>query len=368
MKKILILVLLCFLGAGCSPTGEQPLGAGIETAKENVLHSVEKNGIVKYVYKNGNLDNIPALSDNIKREIKRTPNARIFERNDGKKVAEIVGGKPRYWQDENGEWWKLEYATSTKETFDLAMKPTALETIAGFFGNPAEAAISTTTPDADPESTTVDGTVYRDDSTWSATRNTATGDGASDSGTKASPLSNENTGTYRIDRAFFLFDISSIPSNISVSQTEFKFACGSNTNTDNDGDDFIRISSSTPASDTGLATGDYDAVGTTAFAPDIDIGDLNDGSSSLDNKFTFNSTGNTYIEDQASDDQIVELGIREGHDVIDDSICEGCYNEANIYSADQGGNVVPSLVITYTEVTGAVKKPKVPDLPHLWIW
>lgn len=222
-------------------------------------HIALPNGRVKYAYKtNTRVDFLPASEDVLaearKQKIavgaelvdKRTNYSRTFSTGkEGVYVTEIAGGDPQYFEDENGDWWVVDYGYTTKEVYDQAKgtgadqtvsvpvefpaandqepdqestqelntvaEPNALteqelpaETtveeilstlksgflkIVGFVGRAlglvplkVYAAISTFYPDPDSEITTVDGHVtYEASTNWSTTRNATDGTAVNDS-------------------------------------------------------------------------------------------------------------------------------------------------------------------------------------------
>lgn len=121
---------------------------------------------------------------------------------------------------------------------------------------------STFYPDADPESTTVDGTTRGSSATYSTAHDTPTS--AGDSAASARIWHGLNGGTYYIDRHFYLFDTSSIGSGSDVSAATFSvWAINAPSNVDSD---TLNLVLGTPVSNTAIGTGDYGSVGTTSLA------------------------------------------------------------------------------------------------------
>lgn len=205
-------------------------------------------------------------------------------------------------------------------------------------------------PDANPETTSVDGVVGNTDAGWSTTHDAATGDEAGPSSTEDEAASSRDVdgGTnYQIKRGFFLFDTSAIPDVNTISAATFSLYVTGKTNNDNDGDDYVNVYSTTPASNTNLTTADFDAIGTTAYATEIDIGSI---TTSQYNDWTLNATGIAAV----SKTGITKLGIREGHDAEDLIIAPGGAgrNKIDVYFADNGIATAPKLVVTH-EVAAA---------------
>jgi len=127
----------------------------------------------------------------------------------------------------------------------------------------------TKNPDPDPETNTVDGFVqnFPTGGTWAAARAAATGTTADDSATQGVFVQNRLAGTdWIINRAFLLFDTSSLTAAAIVSAAVLSVvphdAAGGS---DVDGM-FVHIVASTPVSNTALATADFDQLGATSFA------------------------------------------------------------------------------------------------------
>jgi len=63
----------------------------------------------------------------------------------------------------------------------------------------------------------------------------------------------------------------------TVSSATYSLYVNSVDNGDNDGDDYIVVVSSNPASNTGMALGDYSLMGTTALSNTIDLSSMSTG-------------------------------------------------------------------------------------------
>lgn len=215
------------------------------------------------------------------------------------------------------------------------------------------AASATYYPDADAESTSIDGQiVYEGGSqTWASLI-------AQASGTEVHDSNNELVNAYargsttnnefdRMRRTIALFDTSGLPDNATKSATTLSFY-GVVGNDDLSASPDVQVYSSNPASNTALATGDFDSLGTTAFCDSaIDYASWNtDGW----NDFTFNSTGIAAIPT----DGVAKFGTRESQYEVAESAppwVSGKTYQVGSYSADQGEGYKPKLVVTYTVVT-----------------
>src|SRR3989338_10335046 len=128
---------------------------------------------------------------------------------------------------------------------------------------------STFYPDANPETSTVDGRIRNSpaggNAVWSTIHDAADGTTAYDSDTQAGAAmifaGTSSNGWSDIFRGFFLFDTSSIPDADDVSAPElylFVYTDGLNDNATLD--QKINVSDSNPSSNTSLSTADYDTI------------------------------------------------------------------------------------------------------------
>ena len=154
---------------------------------------------------------------------------------------------------------------------------------------------STFYPDADPETTSVDGTQRRRgvDETWATIRGgaaTAGEDAATDIPTLAqgSTTTNQWAG---LDRGFFLFDTSAIPDGDTIDSATISLygKAGGGTALTVTGN----IYSSSPASNTAIVAGDFGLVGTTQFSTGIAIGSW---SITAYNNYALNASGLAAID------------------------------------------------------------------------
>jgi hypothetical protein len=125
-------------------------------------------------------------------------------------------------------------------------------------------------PNADPETTTVDGYVYRgvsgeDFNTIRAGTGTVANDTAGFASTWASVQSGSTKGLYiALYRGFLLFDTSSLSTAQSIDAASlYHYVTGVLTSL---GDNGVSVVTSNPSSNTALATGDFTTVGSTAYS------------------------------------------------------------------------------------------------------
>ena len=166
-------------------------------------------------------------------------------------------------------------------------------------------------PDAHTESTSVDGDCQRGSvsETFSTIRAGA-GTSATDSAVFMKVITNSTGTTDRYDtmqRAIVLFDTSALGTDTIESATlEFVLAQLE----DAFGGDSLSMVTSTPASDTAVASGDYAQTGTTKQAADLALSGLTSDSATF-NAFTLNATGLGNI----SKTGISKFAIRTANDI-----------------------------------------------------
>ena len=179
---------------------------------------------------------------------------------------------------------------------------------------------------------------------WDAAHDGA-GDNSFDSAANAAVYLEDDSGgtTIVIWRVIHLYDTSSLAGATVASCTVDLYA-ETKTNGDNDGQDYITIVDSTPASNTAIVNGDFAQVGAvdnpTKLTDDIDIGSI---TTSAYNTFTCNASGIAAVDSSG----ITKLGAREGHDVEDAPIAGSSVSQVTFSMADTGGaSQDPKLTVT----------------------
>lgn len=209
----------------------------------------------------------------------------------------------------------------------------------------------TSNPDSNPETTSVDGRVFKDgvDLTWANIHDPADGDGAQDAAAatqhiyiKASNTSSQWASLYR---SYYLFDTSSLGSGATISTAVFSVYV---TAIDNDFGGNMDLITTTPASNTALAAADYDQVGTTLQATSIAIVSL---STSAYNDWTLNATGLGNV----SKTSITKFGARMSQDTVNSPPTWSASVDGGVTAnySDVGSNK-PKLVVTYTPAFGGI--------------
>lgn len=210
-------------------------------------------------------------------------------------------------------------------------------------------------PDADPETTTVDGVVYTNggaDDTFSNLR-TAAGTVANDTTANslfayigASTTSNQYS---LLGRSIFLFDTSSIGAGATISSATWSgygTSTQDNLNGASSANSVLVLVASTPASNTALAAADYGQLGTTDFGRSVT---QENWSTVAYNDTTINASGIAAINKTG----VTKFGIRYGWD-FDNTTTGLTWASSGIqkvygYFADQTGTANdPKLVVNYS--------------------
>ena len=309
--------------------------------------------VKRYAYTGARLPDLPSEDTT-----RRTISSRTFHTDKPETfVTEIVGGEPQYFQDDAGQWWQAEYATTSKAAFLLKPKSKHYREKHGIIAAIFIAYAATDTFYPSP-GTTVDGTLVRHiaSATWSDVRD---GDGTislSSNATASFIYLETGSNQYKeIDRSVFVFDTSSIPDTNTIDSATFSvYITGKNTTLTGQS---VRLVASTLASDSSLANSDYEGTNgnTTAYASDIALSGIST-SAYLD--FAMNSTGKAAVNKTGN----TRLGLRLASDA--DNAAPGtsagtvAAEIAGRYSDNTGTSEDPKLVVTHT-TPAAVPAPGV---------
>lgn len=212
-------------------------------------------------------------------------------------------------------------------------------------------------PDADPETSSVDGNTWQSEPggvTW-ATLRAAAGNWADDS-TDTLYLefgSHSDTNKWRkIGRPIIVFDIDAIPSGAVI----VKATLSPYLNTKVDGLGLAanfkaQVYATSPASDTGLSPGDYNSFGLDEWAK-TELA-WNDAITGQYNDIVLNALARSAIQATLSGDKKVRLGLREKYYDKDGNTPTWSYDPADweqqmrFKSADSGAATAPKLTIEY---------------------
>ena len=249
----------------------------------------------------------------------------------GDKKIELINVNLSYLEDEVFVLTKI----ISSDFFADAQFPVYTDTTTDFY------------PDGDPESTSVDGHVKRDDvnEAWSTIR-TSTGtlvDSSSSNFNFGAIACNPPVDKYSsLSRGFMLFDTSAIGSGYAVTSATLGVYGSVNVDTWSAFAPTYNLYSSNPTSTTALANGDYLTLGTTAFSDTSKA--HSDFADDAYNTFTLNSSGIAAIDMEG----ISKFG---GRNTNDASGTEPTWEESAevkvvVLSADSASNK-PKLSVTY---------------------
>lgn len=274
---------------------------------------------------------------------------------DGMYTYKLTSYSGANFAESNGDWYQIEQATTTKEVFSRAAKPTLLGRL---LGKKAWADTATIYSGAG------DGYVaLASTNSWAEAHDAASGSGNDE--TTANTIftrSRETTGSVQwiINRGVLPFDTSAIPAGAPITSATLNLFLYGKTNTDNDGDDWLNVIQTSQPSNSALENADYDLIGSAITNPvegatRIDIGSI---TNSVYAVFTLNTIGETWIKRNGETSTCGStagytcLGIREGHDAINSSIQNDTENGVNIrYSEYADTTSDPYLEIVYRSET-----------------
>lgn len=172
--------------------------------------------------------------------------------------------------------------------------------------------------------------------TWD-TAHDETGDNnvtADYTGTTGNAGSEASSGGAKMRRAFFPIDTSGIADNDEITAARLKIWATAKNNGDNDANDYLVVVQTTQAATTSLVGEDYDQCGSvnnpTAGSATLDIGSV---TTSAYNTLTLNSTAEGWISKTGT----TQLGIREGHDAVDDPITGSATNDVTFSTSENTG-------------------------------
>lgn len=212
-------------------------------------------------------------------------------------------------------------------------------------------------PDADPESTSVDGRLWRSmsNSVW---HDLVVGaGGASQDSTKylnATIYSGDWVDHWDIIyRSIILFDTSALPDGCTILSAVLT-VYGEGKSDGLNISPTINVFASNPSSNTALIAADYATLDSTPLCDTpIAYADFNTGTPGDPNTFALNATGLALI----SKTGITKLGLREAtYDAPDNAPAWTADKVSSMvaWSADKGGDYRPKLVVTYEEVVAFI--------------
>ena len=218
--------------------------------------------------------------------------------------------------------------------------------------------VSTFYPDADPETTSVDGFIGHTSAqpagaSWASKRDAVDGSTATPSGAtmdcRIASADDTGSGWELFERIFTLFDTATgLPDTDTISEVTLEVVCESKANTISGAPQSVTVITTTPASNTNLVIGDYDQVGTVHQSGDLTIASITADSATF-NVFTFNATG----RDNVSKTGVSKFGIR----IVSEA------DNAEPAHTGQGGVEGRVTLSTAEEILVGDKRPKL-VVPH----
>lgn len=358
--------------------------------KSDVLYSYIKNDKVHYVYKSKNIvpkqtryledgklvkekkekkdkktteDTLLGADEIIEEDIsKRTYNSLSFPLSESTTTSEIYSGPAFYYT--NPDWYEIEFASTTVEAYNVQMEPeldistSTTATTTYRWINPL--IVGTALADSLTAYPSIDGKIRATLSTWDAAHDATTGSADSTGSEDNFAQVLNSSGNRAIDRGVLFFDTSSIGSSDTISAASLNLWVTGVRADDNDGNDFIGVVQGTGdiVSSAALNDTDYDELGDAIDNPTegTDTGDRKDISSGITTgqytAWTFNATGMGWIARSgetlpvgAPTAGVTYLGVREGHDILDDAPDIGTAGDRN------------RIVIRYSNYTGTANDP-----------
>ena len=191
----------------------------------------------------------------------------------------------------------------------------------------------------------VDGHIINNGATYSTVRSAGTGTSTDYTDTRIWVRTGFSASVYYVYRGFILFDTSSITSGATISAAVQSFVVGVGDHQEtNGGHAAVHIVSSTPASNTALATSDFGNVGSTSFASIADASIV--ANNSTYNDLTLDANGRANV----SKTGISKFAYRVSGD-LNNNTPTGT-NGGEIRSSNNSGTSTdPKLVVTYTTST-----------------
>ena len=301
-------------------------------------------------------------------------------------VTDVFHVKPIYYLNVNGEWRPLSEVTYgfgnrwaiLKENFASEIHPAFLrwwmkrmDLIKGKLSVPywlpalkSSLILNTHTtyfPDPDPETTSVDGFVFRSgvNQLWADIRAGA-GTGFVDSSTAVDSQAIGANATATTDqwgqivRSIYLWDTSNITDTDSIDSATASFFCAANSLVTIGLS--VRVVTSTPVSNTVLEAADYGNLGTVAQSATSPTSAVWDDGQPVYVDFALNATGLTNI----SKTGVSKFGIKSTQDADNSAPTwsSGAQGEAFCHKAEAAGTGNdPKLVVTHTAAAAVVLTP-----------
>jgi hypothetical protein len=209
-------------------------------------------------------------------------------------------------------------------------------------------------PDPNPETNTFDGRVGNSGAVWATVRGATTGSYLTgDTANIISTTSQESVGLYYIVRSIMLFNTGpTIAANRNI--TSAKITLTADLVFDGGGTQGYAVVTgpSNPASNTGIANGDFDVTGDNAHSDNQDLTGWTAGGT---RDFTLNAAG---IANIAKGSGVSKFGLRDGYDFESVTPGAGFQSGVDVRSADYAGTG-SDPVLSVTHVPAESPRPKI---------
>lgn len=181
-----------------------------------------------------------------------------------------------------------------------------------------------------------DGSVYRNDGTWAASRDTADGEASITTDATRYLMADKDGTVYTMSRGFFPFDTSGLPDGDTISSATLTIS----QNGAGEGDRYVGVIQTSQVSPTALEIGDFDAM--TINSPTEGATRVLCNTTGAQN-FTLNASGIGWI----SKTGYSLLGTRMAKDI--DNIDPGARNYVLQYHSEEAGTTSdPTLVVVHS--------------------
>ena len=268
-------------------------------------------------------------------------------------VTLLVDGQ-LYTASVDGLVWSVEITNAlTDGTYDIVATATDLAGNIGTDSTLYELSLDTRIPVTTSfYSGTGDGFTGNNNSSWDIAHDASLGLVsaylATTANAKTGKMSPSNNSL--IERIFLPFDTSSLADDVDILDAQLKVYVSSKINHDNDGDDWISVVQTTQANPSSLVKEDFDQAGAISNPVEgVDNSERKDISSVTTKAyltFNLNATGRSWISKTSTS----QLGLREGHDILDSAFTglAAKFNAITINTADAIGTINdPILEVSY---------------------
>ena len=376
--EAILLVLLSLLSPSTDVLGGVQLGGEevLKTTKANILDSKEFEGVVKYAYKTTAIPEVDSRFSNLSgEEIAIVPQGRIFkvgqENGKDKLKGGFFGGYPQYTND-GGVWKQVEFATTSKATFDKETANRFYDRFIGRAYKPQPGLIFGTAHAATESafSAAGDGVVigFADNTAWATHHDNAVAQIIDDTSASqaCANIQNGTSNNFRlISRSIMPFDTTAISTSATISSSTVVFTHGSAASANNlTPAQNIDLVSKTNVG-TALVAGNYasSSFGTTVFAS-ATAATWAAASDGTKMSYLLNSDGRDLVQTQVTAGTSTTFGVRVSGDTTNtapDYVGNQVSSNGQCYNSDQAGTASDPII--YIEFTvPSVSSPGTPPL------